>query len=254
MRGYFCNRSASIPFWDGYARWYKLWLNHNHYHNEIIKILASMIKPGWKAVDIGAGNGIFSLPISAFGCDVTALEPSVGMRNLLYAEAFKRGIDYLRVDERIWEEVPCYEFLDYDLIMTCNTLHLTQIGFDEAIAKTFRARPANVFLILEAGSPEIRVKWRYGDYTMVFTKSYETDSSYAYHHLDEMVDHWTFKRGRTLKHDEICALKKRIVLQDGHLWMKDLAQVMMYWWRRNGKRKFRNQFQVLCADDASHYR
>jgi len=92
---------------------------------------------------------------------VTALEPSIGMRNLLYEEAFQKRIDGLNVDERIWEEAPCYEFLDYDLILACNTLHLTLIGFEEALEKVFRARPENVFLISEVGPPDIRAKWQY---------------------------------------------------------------------------------------------
>jgi len=150
------------------------------------------------------------------GCDVTALEPSIGMRNLLYEEAFQKRIDGLNVDERIWEEAPCYEFLDYDLILACNTLHLTLIGFEEALEKVFRARPENVFLISEVGPPDIRAKWQYGNYTMIFKKSYEVDSSYAYHHLNEMVQHWTFKKGRALQPDEIRALKEKNVLQGSH--------------------------------------
>jgi hypothetical protein len=66
-------------------------------------------------------------------------------------------------------------------------------------------------------------------------KSFETDSSHAYHHLSEIVEHWTFKKGRSLQVDEIQALKERIALQGGHLWMKDTAQVMMCWWKRNGR-------------------
>jgi hypothetical protein len=118
--------------------------------------------------------------------------------------------------------------------MACNTLHLTKIGFDEALAKVFRARPENVLLISEVRPPEIRVRWSYGDYTMVFTKSYETDSSYAYHHMNEVVEHWAFKKGRALQPDEIRALKEKIVLERGHLWMKEKAQVVMCWWKRNG--------------------
>ena len=222
-----CKRVATVRFWDGYARWYKLWMEHTNYHKRIIEVLIAMTKPGWRILDIGAGNGILSFPLYAMGCDVTALEPSIGMRNLLYEEAFKLGLDWVEVDERIWEEVPCYEFLDYDLIMACNTLHLTQIGFDEAIAKIFRARPANVLLITELGPPEIRVRWHYRDYTMAFTKHYETDSSFAYHHLNETLEHWAFKKGRALHPDEIADIKRRIILKDGHLWIKDTARVMM---------------------------
>jgi SAM-dependent methyltransferase len=228
-----CKRAATVKFWDGYARWYKLWMEHTQYHQRIIEVLLPMTERGWRVLDIGAGNGVLSIPLYVRGCEVTALEPSIGMRNLLYEETFQNRIDGLTMDERIWEEVPCYEYLDYDLILACNTLHLTQIGFDEALSKVFRSRPENVFLISEVGPPEIRRRWHYGDYKMVFTKSYEVDSSYAYHHLDEMVQHWTFKKGRTLQPEEIRAMRESIVLQGGHLWMKDTAQVMMCWWKRD---------------------
>jgi SAM-dependent methyltransferase len=229
-----CKRVATVKFWDGYAKWYKLWMDHTGYHERIIGPLLAMTEKRWRVLDVGAGNGILSIPLYIRGCEVTALEPSIGMRSLLYEEAFKNGIDGLTVDERTWEEVPCYEFLDYDLILASNSLHLTQMSFEEAFAKVFRAGPAHVLLVSEAGPLGVRLKWHYENYTAVFMKSYEVDSSYAYHHLNEMVEHWTFKKGRALQTDEIQALKERIVLQGAHLWMKDTAQVMMCWWKRDG--------------------
>ena len=73
-----CSRTASVKFWDGYAPWLKLWIEHNRYHDRIIELLTSMVEPGWKVLDIGAGNGVLSLPLSAIGCAVTAIEPSTG--------------------------------------------------------------------------------------------------------------------------------------------------------------------------------
>ena len=87
-----CRKAASLSFWDGYAPWYRLWMEHTGYHNRIIEALTDMVRPGWKVLDIGAGNGVLSLPLAAIECEVTALEPSIGMRTLLYEETFRQGL------------------------------------------------------------------------------------------------------------------------------------------------------------------
>lgn len=228
-----CKRAASVSFWNGYAPWYKLWMEHNTYHDRIIEVLTTMVEPGWKVLDIGAGNGVLSLPLCAMGGHVTALELSTGMRSLLYEESFKRGIDWINVDGRRWEEIPSHHLKNYDLIIACNSLHLTEMGFGHAVEKIFSAGPKNVLVITEVGPPEIKVKWQYGDYAMAFTKCFEADSSFAYHRMDEVFDHWAFKKSRPLYSDEARNVKSMLVVEDGHLWIKDTAYVGMYWWERN---------------------
>jgi len=155
------------------------------------------------------------------------------MRNLLYEGAFNRGIDRITVDERKWEDVPCFELRNYDLAIACNSLHLTEMGFGKAVEKIFRMNPKNVFVITELGPPEIKVKWQYGNHTMLFTKCYEAVSSFAYHHINEVFEHWTFKRSRPLYPDEERDIKSMLTIEDGHLWIKDTAYVGIYWWERS---------------------
>jgi SAM-dependent methyltransferase len=227
-----CRRAATIGFWDGYARWYKLWMEHNNYHDRILDVLLSRTEPGWKVLDIGGGNGVLSMPLCAIGCDVTVLEPSIGMRNLIYEEAFKRGIDWLKVDERRWEDVPLRDYQNYDLIIACNSLHLTQAGFDHALQKFFQLKPKQAFVIfvLHRG---MEPKWECEAYSGIFTFYYEIESSFAYHNLDEVAEHWTYKKGRILTSQEFSAVKKQLTIHNSHLCIRDSATVGIFWWERS---------------------
>ena len=145
-----CRRVATVGFWDGYARWYKLWLDHSSYHAPIIEFLKQTVEPGWKVLDIGAGSGVLSLPLCRHG--VSRSRPSSlpsSMRRLLFEEMFRRGMDAIEVDERRWEDISIAELRGYDLVLACNTLHLTSMGFDGALEKVFAADPDNVLVVTE---------------------------------------------------------------------------------------------------------
>jgi SAM-dependent methyltransferase len=226
-----CRRTTKVQFWDGYARWYRLWAEHNTYHDPIIGLLKEVVEPGWKVLDIGAGNGALSLPLAAMGCEVTALEPSCAMRSLLFEEAFRKDIDNVEVDDRRWEDVPLFEFMNYNLVIACNTLHLTGMGFAGALEKIFAADPACVLIATEHVPGEV-VRFAYPSHTVARAKTCETDSSFGYHSLQEVLEHHRYKKGRDLGRDEEFAIIDRITVENGHLWIKESARVGMYWLHR----------------------
>ena len=69
-----------------------------------------MVSPVWRVLDIGAGSGILSLPLCAIGCDGTAMEPSIGMRSLLYEEALNSGLTGLEAAKINWKTYRCTIF------------------------------------------------------------------------------------------------------------------------------------------------
>jgi cyclopropane fatty-acyl-phospholipid synthase-like methyltransferase len=233
MEGLLCNRQATVDYWDGNARWHKLWVEHNAYHNMIIEILTTFVHPGWKVIDIGAGNGVLSLPLCAIGCEVTALEPSAGMRNLLYEASQRRSIDTISVDRRSWEEFPDDYMQDYDLIIACNSLHLTQMGFSAALEKVFAAQVKNVFVASETCLPEIMGERTYHDYTMVLKKSFLTESSHVYHCQEEALEHWSFRHGRVPGPFERNAILAELTYENNHLWQKGFAETDIFWWKND---------------------
>ncbi len=226
-----CKRTATVRFWNGYAKWYKLWVDHTSYHAPVVSLLRETVKPGWRVLDIGAGSGVLSLPLAKMGCEVTALEPSRLMRSHLFREMFDKHAKWVEVDERRWEDVSLMDYRCFDLVLSCNTLHFTEIGFEGALEKVFAADPAHVLVVTEY-VPGSFVRFAYASHVVAFGRTYAADSSFAYHHLSEVFDHHRYKAGRDLTLDEKRVLAHRVVRKDDHLWLEEQAHVGMYWLHR----------------------
>jgi cyclopropane fatty-acyl-phospholipid synthase-like methyltransferase len=184
-------------------------------------------------LDIGAGNGVLSLPLCAIGCDVIAVEPSSGMRNLLYTESSKRGIDSVRVDNRRWEDFS--DSSSFDLVLACNSLHLTTIGLQGSLKKIVSLRPSHIFVVGEQDFCS-HIQFLNGyDYCRVFKKQIKTKSSFAYHSISEALEHWFYKKKRFPDPCEEREIRSRLVWRHNHFWTEDIAIINMTWWTLNNQ-------------------
>lgn len=191
-----------------------------------------MVEHNWKVLEIGAGNGVTALSLSEMGCKVVALEPSYNMRTLLYQKAFEKEIDSIIVDHSKWEDISLWELIDYGLVFACNSLHVTEMGFTHALQKIFRAKPKNIFLVTEISKTGSSIPLQHEGYEILFAKSYEVESSYAYHCYDEFEKHIKFLSKMGYKKYSKEDIWLRAIKKDGHIWIKDKANLCMFWWHR----------------------
>jgi SAM-dependent methyltransferase len=189
------------------------------------------VKPKWQVLDIGAGNGVLSLPLERTGCKVTALEPSQGMRLLLEQEIVQGGSGGISIDNRPWEDVPRDAYSDYDLMVACNSLHLTPMGFARALDKVFRTGPKWIVVVTELFSPNIRIPVARKGYSMQYARIERIESSFAYHDAQEAIAHWSVLQGCSPAKEERERTRSALARNASHLWAEDEAYVGMFCWK-----------------------
>lgn len=220
-----------ISYWNEYARWYRLWRQHNSYHEPIKKVLFDLIPKKIKVLDIGAGDGVLSFPLLEKGFYVTALEPAESMQKYLYERASQYSFR-LRIDSRRFEDLEAFDISEYDLALACNSLHLTHEGIEASLSKIFSSGIKYVFFVTEKEFSLDELILLYPEYELFFRHSYLCESSFAYHSLSEAFEHWQFRYGRGLFSWEKEKLLSLLSYEKGHIWLKDFAFVNIFYWRR----------------------
>lgn len=222
----------SVEYWNGNARWYKLWVEHNNYHESIVVTLRSITRPGWKILDVGGGGGVLAIPLMMNHCNVTMLEPSWAMRDILECEIKKAGLSSTyTIDTRTWEEVDPVEFREHDIIMACNSLHLVRPGFKEAFKKMFFAEVPYIFIVTEKPVDGLRRFAEANLYQMILSSAQEQESAFVYHCRDEALEHWRFRYGREPNILEKHDLLSKLAEEEGHVRLHGKAMVYTYCWR-----------------------
>jgi ubiquinone/menaquinone biosynthesis C-methylase UbiE len=219
----------TVQFWDENAPWYRLWLEHNPYHDRIKEVLAERVRPGWRILDIGGGGGVLSIPLALMACQTIVLEPSHAMRRLLNNEARRNGLGELVIDNRRWEDALPEEYDSFDLLIASNSLHVLSISFDDALRRIMDARPANIFVVTEIFNPCLSSLLQSNGYDVALYESYTTESSFAYHSVDEAIAHSTFRKRLAGASLAPTGPTMPLTYSDGHYRLRDTALVHLFW-------------------------
>jgi cyclopropane fatty-acyl-phospholipid synthase-like methyltransferase len=225
----FCQEIATTAYWDGNARRHKLWVDHSGYHRQIISFLMERVQPHWRVLDIGAGDGALTLPLSARGCKVTALEPSAEMRRLLFARAESKKTANFDMCDCSWDSFS--DKREFDLILACNTLHL--IGGIPAFDRILQMNPKNVLVVHEGRFSLQELHSHAENHTLTEVKQSIVNSPYVYHSYSEALEHFRFRSGGWPDHAADEHFRTVLRHRDGHYWIDDEVEVAMLWWRRN---------------------
>ncbi len=214
-----------ISFWDEFAPWYEKWLTRGNYHQSIIREISQMVEPGWRVLDIGAATGVLSIPMASLGCSVDALEPSEGMRKIFNEKLRSLAVKNIRIIDETWEEYETSATLPYNLIIACNSLHLTRGGIKKGMEKVFAHASEYVCLVTEINQSIFidfkEINALQSEYEFLYIKNYRVNSSFVFEDMKEV-----------LALSELLNTEVQVAEEGGRLIQPDSTDIAVLWWER----------------------
>ena len=222
---------ATVRYWEACAPWYQLWIEHNNYHRTVLNVLSDIVRPGWRVLDIGGGNGRLAASLSKLGCRTLLLEPSRAMRDLFSLEAYRQDVDGVEVESRRWEDIPLSQIRGFDLILACNSLHVMSWSFRQALTKVFSVDARHVIVVAEEPYARGLNGWNLQGYELARSQRTDLSSSWVYHNRSQALDHAVFLKGTYFNSSETEVLFSNLIFENGHYWLKESARIHLNWWR-----------------------
>jgi len=221
-----------VAYWDEYAPWYTLWLEHTDYHRGIKDLLAGLVRPGWRVLDIGGGSGVLAIPLIQAGCRVAIVEPSEAMRVFLDQELRKKNAAAETIITLSLEDIEAPALAGFDLVLASNSLHLTKIGTVRSLQRILKARPGQVLVVSERETPFVPGTEGGISYEIGGSGSFRADNSFRYHSVDEGLGHLDLKDKHGQDHLAREDFVRSLVFEDGHFVLKRSTTVFWLHLRR----------------------
>ncbi|MBN1322463.1 MAG: methyltransferase domain-containing protein [Methanotrichaceae archaeon] len=143
-------QGSGFRFWDQRARQLDM---QRKWNQEITtRILTWLdLDPGCTVMDVGAGTGALSVPLSKVARHITAVEPSEEMLFFMNKFAREEGATNISCIGKPWEEVRPFEDVDeHDVVIASHSLVMEDLK--AALAKMDLLAKRSVHIITSAGA------------------------------------------------------------------------------------------------------
>jgi hypothetical protein len=147
------------------------------------------------------------------------------MRDILSDKLKSLDIKDIDIYYERWEDFTSQKVKDFDLVIACNSLHLTEGGIATGMEKVFHKMSYNVCLITEINQG-IFIDFKHIDslqntHNFLFIKTLSVDSSFYFQSLDEVNEV-----------ADILQCRIPVIQEDDTLVQRDKTDVAIVWWER----------------------
>ncbi len=161
-------------FWNSIkATWYLKGLAHSTLPEKSLEIILPRTEGCSTFLDVGSGCGTLAVPLALAGKEVTAIDPSSSMIDLLREEAARRGLNNLKALKTGWEE---FDKSPHDVVICANVPDLLK-GSTPFLSEADECVGRAVFII--TGADPDADKFYYRElYPLLFHKEFPRRDDY----------------------------------------------------------------------------
>lgn len=154
--------------WRSYGVYDQI-LDHSGYPGEILNRIFSFISFGSSLLDIGAGTGAFSIPLSGQTSRTVVVDPSGYQLQILLGKAQKEGLTNITAIQKEWKDVKPSDIVPDDLKIAEGGIDYSLAAyslFDENIEafllKMIEFTKKGIFVVFRADAPDSLNEFAYG--------------------------------------------------------------------------------------------
>lgn len=241
--------------WDGIAKKFRKWMEKDDYPEKLLNKIKT--NPEYSVLDIGCGEGVITIPLAKKVSEVTAVDLSGEMLELLREKAQKEGLNNLKYLNGDLRDLDLEKIGKYDVVVASRSLN----GVMEIEDTIKKINKIGNYVYITLWGPEGR-KYeqiardllnkehsKYPSYIYVYNMLYkmgitanveklECDTVNNYNNIEEAMDRYRWKLGDLNSEEEKILRdhleKTLIVKEDGTLENPyEKPDWVLIWWKND---------------------